>query len=79
MKVIIMEMLIIVVYVESVKTLTVGITIVVFALFLKKNIEACLLCLRPYSNSTVAMESQFGLKGMRFMNQKPFGMAMLNC
>jgi hypothetical protein len=65
-------MLIVVVYAESVKTLTVAITVAVFALFLKKGIEVCLLCLRPYSNARVAMETQFGLKGMKFMNQKPF-------
>jgi len=62
-----------------VKALTVAIMVVAFALFLKKRIEACLLCLRPYSNARVAMESQFGLKGTRFMNQKSFWMAMLNC
>jgi len=65
-------MLNVVVYVESVKALTVAIIVAMFALFLKKWIEACLLCLRPYSNARVAMKSQFGIKGMSFMNQKPF-------
>jgi len=41
--VIIKEMLTVVVYVESVKVLTVAITIASFALFLKKRIEAYLV------------------------------------
>ena len=61
------------------KALTVAIMVVEFALFLKKRIEACLLCLRPYSNARVAMESQFDLKGIRFMNHKSFWVSMLNC
>lgn len=52
MKVIIMEVLIVVVYAENVKALTVS-------LFLKKQIEACLLCLMTYSNANT------------FVNRKP--------
>lgn len=63
MKVIIMEVLIVVVYAKSVKALTVAITLALFALFLKKHIEACLLCLMTYSKARVAIESQFGLEG----------------
>jgi hypothetical protein len=37
-----MEMLTVVVYAESVKALIVAITVAAFALFLKKQIEACL-------------------------------------